>query len=63
MFTNGYNPTTQAFLSSNAAQMTANILTSTTPNTYIHTRALNAGMSNSHTGLTNPWVFNSNSAL
>lgn len=43
--------------------MTANILTSTTPNTYIHTRALNAGMSNSHTGLTNPWVFNSNSAL
>jgi hypothetical protein len=50
-------------ITSNAAQAQNNLTTTAlTVNNYLNTRSLTGGINNSHTGISNPWVFPSNNA-
>jgi hypothetical protein len=49
-------------ITSNAAHAQNNITAALTVNNYLNSRTLTGGMNNSHTGISNPWVFPSNNA-
>lgn len=49
-------------ITSNAAHAQNSVTTSATVNNYLNSRTLTGGINNSHTGISNPWVFPSNNA-